>query len=254
MFWLGAPKADWLAKLEIPLMVSYRTLQGRRTFPRATCEWIQDSGGFTELERNGTYLTSAQNYADATVRHLAEIGGLAHAAVQDWMCEDHVLAKTGLSVEQHQANTTASLLDLRELAPAVPWMPVLQGRVIGDYLRHIEAYTRAGVDLGREALVGVGTVCRRQNAVIGAQLIGALHATGLKLHAFGFKVTGILRARDWLYSTDSMAWSLDGRYPQGGRCARVRDHKQCVNCMTYALKWRARLLTRLGQTLMWSAA
>lgn len=255
MFWLGVGKVDWLARIDVPMMVSYRTLAGRKSLPRAAAPWIEDSGGFTELEKDGTYHTTAAEYAAAARRHGDEIGQLAHVAVQDWMCEDHVMTKTGLTVLEHQRRTTESWFDLNELAPEVPWMPVLQGRVLGDYLRHIEAYVRAGVNLAAAPLVGLGTVCRRQNAVIGAQLVGDLwRQTQLKLHAFGFKVTGILRARDWLYSTDSMAWSLDGRLSHGGRCAKVRDHAKCSNCLPYALKWRRKLMERLTQTLLWSAA
>ncbi len=56
-----------------------------------------------------------------------ECGQLDWAAVQDWVCEPFMLKRTGLSVREHQRRTVASYLDLRSLAPEVPWVPVLQG-------------------------------------------------------------------------------------------------------------------------------
>ena len=247
-FWLGVNNASWLARTDVPMMVSYRTLgRLRRRLPRAAGVWTQDSGGFSELSLHGQYMTSAATYAARTRLHMQQIGGLQWAAIQDWMCEDAVLAKTGLSVLEHQARTVASYLDLRELAPDVPWTPVIQGQVLADYLRHVDLYARAGVDLLRLPVVGIGTVCRRQHTMVAVRLIQGLAAIGLKLHGFGLKITSTLRVADQLVSADSMAWSIDGRYPQGGRCARVRAHKQCASCMDYALLWRRRLMYRLAQ-------
>ena len=43
------------------------------------------------------------------------------------MCEPFMLAKTGLTVAEHQARTVANYLELRSLAPELPFVPVLQG-------------------------------------------------------------------------------------------------------------------------------
>ena len=63
------------------------------------------------------------------------------------MCEPHMIARTGLSVPEHQRRTVASFLRLRELAPEVPWLPTLQGHTIEDYLRCIDMFEAAGVAL-----------------------------------------------------------------------------------------------------------
>jgi hypothetical protein len=252
IFWLGVYHVDWLTRTDVPMMLSYRWLAPRRTLPVARGRWVQDSGGFTELSLHGGYAASPQAYAERTRLHALNIGGMQWAAIQDWMCEDAVLAKTGLSIVEHQRKTVESLLDLRELAPDVNWLPVLQGQQLGDYLEMLEMYDRAGVDLLRAPLVGVGTVCRRQHTLVAARLIRDLAAVGLKLHGFGLKITSVLKCRGWLCSGDSMAWSIDGRYPQGGRCQRQRDHEKCSNCLNYAMLWRQRLVDRLGQQLLWA--
>ena len=45
--------------------------------------------------------------------------------------------------------------DFAEAEPAVRWLPVLQGWVEADYLRHVDAYGRAGVLIAAPAYVGV---------------------------------------------------------------------------------------------------
>jgi hypothetical protein len=146
-----------------------------------------------------------------------------------------MLARTGKSIDEHQALTTESLLALRAAAPEVPWLPVLQGWAVEDYVRHARRYEQEGVSLAGEARVGVGSVCRRQATRQAADIFVTLSSAGLRLHAFGVKLTGLRRFGASLESADSMAWSFQAR-KQGVRmegCA----HARCNNCMRWALEW-----------------
>lgn len=202
-FYLGTHKAGWLTRTEVPLFVSRRTLCNRKSLPRAMGRWALDSGGFTELNMFGRWETSARQYADEATRFMHEIGGLDFAAIQDWMCEPFVIEGTGKSVREHQQLSIQSWIELRELAPAVPWLPVLQGWEIEDYLEHLEQYRRAGTDLATLPIVGVGSVCRRQGTDEAVQLFTELNAAGIKCHAFGFKLTGLRACSRLLASADS---------------------------------------------------
>lgn len=242
IFYLGTHKPSWLAHSPVPLFVSNRALVGRATLPRAACCWALDSGGFTELSLHGRWETAPGAYVGAVSLYQGEVGSLQWAAPQDWMCEPSMLAKTGRTVAQHQERTVANLLELRSLAPRLPFVPVLQGWTLADYLRCVELYDRAGVNLQAEPLVGLGSVCRRQaTGVIGA-IVRRLASLGLRLHGFGVKLAGIARYAEHLVSADSMAWSYDARrsMPLPGH-----THKSCANCMPYALRWREKLQDRL---------
>src|SRR5678810_804925 len=107
-FYLGAHQPSWLATVDVPLFVSHSRLAGRKTLPRARAPWALDSGGFTELSIHGGWRSSASEYAAAVLRHRDEVGQLDWAAPQDWMCEPPVVAKTGLSVAEHQRRTIAN--------------------------------------------------------------------------------------------------------------------------------------------------
>lgn len=239
-FWLGVHHPGWLRESDVPMFVSRNRLCRYRTLPRARGPWALDSGGFTELSRHGRWTLSPAAYVAEARRYAEEVGLLAWAAPQDWMCEPSMLRATGLSVADHQERTTANLLELRALCPSGPFVPVLQGWTPADYLRHVEAYDRAGVDLMAEPLVGVGTVCRRQDTRDAEVILRSLAALGLRLHGFGVKLTGLARFSDVLISADSMAWSYTARR-QGVRLPGC-VHRTCANCRVWAEAWRQEVL------------
>jgi hypothetical protein len=242
-FLLGTHQPGWLARLDVPLMVSHRTLRTRRTLPVARVGWALDSGGFTELALHGRWQTTVAEYAAAVARYTDQIGRLAWAAPQDWMCEPAMLARTGLTVAAHQALTVDNYCTLRQAAPGLPFIPVLQGWRLTDYLACVDRYATAGVDLARLPLVGLGSVCRRQHTHQLGLLVAELAAAELRLHGFGVKHHGLIGYADQLASTDSLAWSYAARRrPPLPGCS---GHRNCTNCPRYALAWRARLLAAL---------
>ena len=236
VFYTGTHCTSWLGRTTIPLMVSHRRLAQRRKYPRARCSWLLDSGGFSELLMYGGWQTTAREYVIATALYANEVGGLMGAAIQDWMCEPVMLKKTGLTIREHQHRTVASYLELKSMNPSLPFFPVLQGWQLNDYLRHVDDYTNAGVDLKLLPRVGIGSVCRRQHSDEIFTIISTLWRQGIKLHGFGVKLKGLEKTASYLESADSMAWSFSARResPLNGH----EDlHKNCANCQTYAELW-----------------
>lgn len=185
---------------------------------------LVDSGAFTILDKFGFYPEShsVKAYAYRLWQlHTLGIATILAAVSQDYMCEDRITAKTGLSILEHQRLTIerydALVAELRRLfGGPIPFhvMPVLQGQSEADYLRHIEMY---GSRLTSGMWVGVGSVCKRQGDP--TVIVGILRAiTGarpdLLLHGFGVKQTSLVHAaiRRLLATADSMAWSFAARY------------------------------------------
>lgn len=234
-FYLGTHEPLWLERTDVPLFVSFRRFERvRRRLPRALGPWALDSGGFTEIDQHGRWVMGEDEYVEG-VRWLAEgVGGLEWAAPMDWMCEPHMVERTGLSVEEHQERTVGNFLRLRDRGP---FIPVLQGWTLPDYERCVGLYEAAGVDLRAEPVVGVGSVCRRQHEAEIGRIVRFLQLDcGLRLHGFGVKRSGLARFGDALASADSLAWSYRARRsdPLPG-CT----HKSCANCLAFALEWRA---------------
>jgi hypothetical protein len=254
-FYLGTHLPNWLAKASTPpLFISHRRLARYRRLPHARTRWALDSGGFSELSMYGQWRTSPADYVDAVYRYVAQIGRLEWAAPQDWMCEPVMLARTGLSVPEHQHRTVANFLELQALWKqrqddypwrrhlSCPFVPVLQGWTLKDYWRCVDLYDQAGIQLSRYRLVGLGSICRRQATGEIGMIVRSLGAV-LPLHGFGCKTAGLARYGRWLASADSMAWSVAGRRKSG--C--TPGHRSEANCLRYALAWRERVLAALAR-------
>lgn len=263
LFYLGTHRPGWLPRTDVPLFVSARRLRVRKSFPRARGRWALDSGGFTELSMFGRWVTPAMQYSSEARKWSDAVGRPHFCAPQDWMCEPQMLARTGLCVSSHQQLTTSNYLLLRQLAPDLPWLPVLQGWEPADYLAHAAQYRSYGVDLRDAPLVGVGTMCRRQASDQAVDVVRALWRDGLtRLHGFGLSTLGLRRLWDLLESADSMAWSqsarrdasrarrgLARRWPCPAGVHTDTSHRSgCNNCLPGALAWRARVL-RAGDFL-----
>ncbi|MDQ6810535.1 MAG: hypothetical protein M3Z95_01375 [Actinomycetota bacterium] len=245
-FYLGTHEVGWLAREIGPLFVSHRRLALRRRLPRAVTPWALDSGGFTELAMHGRWRTTSAEYIEATRGYADEVGMLDWAAPMDWMCEPAMLARTGLTVEDHQRRTVGNFLELRERGPELPYVPVLQGWTRADYERCVALYEAAGVDLRNERRVGVGSICRRQATAEVQEIVWALADAGLSLHGFGVKTRGLVNVAGALASADSMAWSYRARRDEPLPGCR---HRRCSNCIRYAARWRDRLLSQVHPQL-----
>lgn len=240
LFYLGTHHDAWLGKVDVPLFISRRRLGRRKSFRPALDTWALDSGGFSELSMFGKWETSPTEYLEEIDRFTSEIGMLAWAAPQDWMCEPWITQNTGLSVQEHQHRTIESVIHLRERT-STHVIPVLQGWSRDDYLQRIADYEQAGVFLADEKVVGLGSVCRRQHTDDIHALITELSGAGLNLHGFGVKLKALAKVAAQLVSADSLSWSYTARRnpPLPGHEAR---HINCANCLTYALQWREKVL------------
>jgi hypothetical protein len=258
-FFLGTHRPHWLypgrRKLRPrgPLFVSIRQIRHARkgAYPRSDTPFAVDSGGYTELLMHGRWTGTAAAYARSIVALSEQTGTLAWAAIQDWMCEPWILRGgspptggkaapgTGLTVADHQRLTVESYLELRELAPGIQWMPVLQGQDVGDYLDHVEQYAGAGVDLLALDRVGLGSVCRRQSTAAILEIVEPLAGLGLRLHGFGIKSLGLRWVSHMFTSTDSLAWSFRAR--QAAQHGEPGAKGSDANCQLYAEAWRAKI-------------
>lgn len=244
-FYLGADVAG--LQWGVPVMVSHGRLRVRRTLPRATAPWVCDSRGYTELAEHGRWTIGARAYAEALTRYATEVGQLAWAAPQDWMCTPDILARTGLTVREHQQRTVESVLLLRLLLGGrVHVIPMLQGWTLADYLAHVRMYAGHGVDLLAEPVVGIGSIAARQADPEVAATVKALAATGLRLHGFGAKTEAMDLYGQLLASADSFSWSAAMRR-RVGHCGHGLS-AWAQNCPACAAQWRDEVLRRLDRS------
>lgn len=231
-------------------MISYRSIREYNTIPSNGKEWMLDSGGFKELQINGEYTFSPKKYLHDVRKYKPD-----YFFVMDWMCESHILKRTGLSVREHQERTIENhikLLDLMEKFKMESELAtVLQGWTIDQYLEHITMFRQRGL---LTDLVGIGSVCRRNAEQDILSILKAINTRipNRKLHAFGVKQS-ILKypiAQKILYSCDSSAWSFAGRWVEEKPCEKCKypNWKNCGNCEVFMKKWKRKVLKTIKES------
>lgn len=221
--------------------ISINRLRGRKSKFEEPAEWILDSGAFTSISKDGEYSETPEEYARSIARWASP--RLKGVVAQDYMCEPHILAKTGLTVLEHQLKTRERYVRFRDewerirqerQVPKEQWpvvIPVLQGWTREDYELHLALY---GDLLEPGAWVGVGSVCKRQGRVaIIEEILGAIKRIrpDLRLHGFGVKLQALRSkiVQALLYSADSMAWSFSAR-------KQKRDGNSIGEALWFAMK------------------
>lgn len=258
-FYIGSHRPNWLwtyglnLPKGVPLFISRSTIGDRKGWRDWSFRpWALDSAAFMEILTYGRWTITPRAYADLCLVLRDDVGMMEFCAIQDWMCEEGIIkggpvgkmtaVGTGLSVREHQKRTVASYVELRRLEPELPWLPVLQGFTTDEYLRCIEMYRAAGVDLSN-TLVGVGSVCRREATDEIAETLRAIVAAGVPyLHGFGVKTGGLEKGIGYLRSADSMAWSFQAMkaHLRADNCKE--KHKVCNNCPNFASQWYYRTI------------
>jgi len=268
-FYLGTHRPGWLGQLGVPLFISASTMSAwkstgddwptrRDTFRFGG--WALDSGAFTALAPSTVHRDRHPWHLDpdsfgGMVTRFAEEVGIApdFAAIQDVPCEPELLAANGMTVAGNQADTLDSYLYLAAEFDFINWSPVLQGWKPVDYVNHMRAYERAGVELWRHTPVGLGSVCRRgrtRDIVAVVQTVQAYaratYGRELRLHGFGLKSEAVGVVGHLLDSADSQAWSRRARLENIHLDGCVHPGP-CNNCRRYALAWRDQVLAAAGR-------
>lgn len=209
-FFVGLHQPSDCKHLE-DVFVSVNRLKDRKSFKVG--RWIMDSGAFTTVNKFAGYPNDPEDYA-REIKRWSKNGTLLAAVSQDYMCEEFVLQKTGLTVSEHQRMTIDRYDRLLKCdTGGIYIMPVLQGYSPSDYVSHIKQYSGR---LKQGMWVGVGSVCKRnRNPSAILEVLSAIkkERPDLKLHGFGLKITALKRKEitDLLYTSDSMAWSYNAR-------------------------------------------
>lgn len=243
MFFTGMHQPSDAGRVPAAFISAHR-LQTRRK-PVGARRWIMDCGGFSTILLHGGYPHSPGDYA-AEIRRWSSNQGLLAAVSQDYVCESVMLARTGLTIDDHQRLTIQRYdATLAAGTGGVYLMPVLQGYAPADYVEHVRSY---GPRLGLRAWVGVGSVCKRNSdpsAIEEVLLAIKRERPDLRLHGFGLKITALASGlvRKLLFSADSMAWSYAAR-KQG------RDS----NSWREARRFGRRVVTMPVQYSLWGLA
>lgn len=166
-----------------------------------------DCGGFTAAKRWGKYPWTFQQYIDWIYEESRDVK-LDFCAIMDYACEPGVNRSTYQTNIDRINQTIKNEASLIDLAPDLPWLPVLQGNTLKE--RAYDLNRRRELGQLPDSYAGIGSVCGR-----GA--VGAIEAVrfyrrqlpGVEYHGFGMHIQAL--DRDDVYfsikSWDSYSWN-----------------------------------------------
>ena len=208
-------------------------------------DWALDSAGFTAVkgwQAKGTQPGMAGIYPWSLAAYVEAASLLRPSwwSAPD-LCNEMQVAANPDEV-RHRINVTATLLEgtlqiiyewQNELARTCnstvvqdlvrPPVPIIQGWTRDSYLYSLdltmEVWRRWEPWLASPALMGLGSVCRRDTSHPEHGLYAILQAldgklpSGTRLHLFGVKGSSLAQVKKlpWIASTDSMAWDFSAR-------------------------------------------
>lgn len=170
-----------------------------------------DSAGFVAAVKYGDFRWSVEDYYDLVAAH----DWTWHAAM-DYCCEPETAGDRGMRLLRIGATAHMLAACRREAASrGLPMpMPVLQGWTPEEYAM----CARWLPVVEWPALVGIGSVCRRQvhgkNGILAIlDAVDKVLPKGTQVHLFGVKSTALaqLAGHPRVASVDSMAWDVQAR-------------------------------------------
>lgn len=177
---------------------------------------VIDSGGFTAAKRWGSYPWTPEQYVE-WLHQEARDAPLVWAASMDYACEREVNRATYRTNLDRIAATIENEARLRDIAPDITWLGVLQGNTLEERAEDVRRRLDAGLI---HPLMGVGSICGRKAREAAAVLRFYSQALpGVGFHAFGLDVRTFDAAPDIypaIASWDSYAWN----WPRGRHSER----------------------------------
>jgi len=163
--------------------------------------WMLDSGGYLCLSRFKEYPWTLDDYLKL-IRELKP----TFAASMDYCCEPSLSLNTEMSVEDRVRASADMANYLCKKSDCV--FPVIQGVEFDDYYLSWKL-----TESLRPKLVGIGSVCRRQNLGEIAHLcefLGSIIPEGVMRHGFGVKMLAMKKneCRKFFTSIDTNAWEF----------------------------------------------
>ncbi len=180
-------------------LVSVNSAMGRRLDLRSKSQSWVDSGAFQIIKARGYF-----PFGDGLYASWVGAMGPKFFTQLDWPCEPAVLAKTGLSVEEHQRRSlqSANTLASSEVGDAV-LVPTIQGWTVEQYLAAAENLEKIGL---WRSYMAIGSVCRRNQAAAVVAVITALREFSPNTRYHGFGVKSSPKILKLIWSCDSFAW------------------------------------------------
>jgi hypothetical protein len=182
----------------------------RTNLPKDTTKKLfLDSGGFSLLSQYPDYPFTLNQYLELAY-YIKDNNLLTLIATMDYPCEAEINRTQLHSNEERIQKTIDNTIKCYDVDSSLPWVPVIQGYTIDEYLACIDLYYEVGIE---SLYWAIGSICSRKGHYLQMRNIIVTIAkrleTECKLHAFGLGVKFLYDPQIFsnIYSSDSAAWN-----------------------------------------------
>jgi len=168
-----------------------------------------DSGGFSLLSQYADYPFSIEEYIQLA-HYIKDNNLLTLIATMDYPCESEINRTQLHTNEERIQKTVDNAVACYDADISLPWVPVIQGYTIDEYLTCLDLYYESGIESFYWA---IGSICSRKGHNLQMRNIVVTIAKRLepecKLHAFGLGIKFLYDPQIFsnIYSSDSAAWN-----------------------------------------------
>jgi len=166
-----------------------------------------DSGGYSFFRKWGEYPFSLEKYLEF-VDIISDLYPLELVAIRDYPCEPDINRQHILTNKERIEKTVSNAVECFQSEGNYPWIPVIQGYTIEEYLYCVDLYKDVGIPLD---YIAIGSICSRKgNLHTIRRIIRSIYErTKAKIHAFGLSLVYLKDPIifNLLFSSDSAAWN-----------------------------------------------
>jgi len=185
----------------------------RGMIPESTKRLFLDSGGYSFFTRWGKYPFSIEEYV-IFAQSIQDEYPLTEVAIMDFPCEPNTNRSILKSNKERIDNTVQNALSCIDYDPNLPWVPVIQGYTLNEYLYCLDLYKDAKMYHDDFHLWAIGTLCARKKLDgIRSMVVNITDKINAPVHTFGMNYRFLKDPQIFfsIYSSDSGAWSYNGR-------------------------------------------
>ena len=210
--------ADWGAKhyLKVPnVMISAGSVWQPKTnkfslsrthIPDTVEQVFLDSGGYSFFSYYPDYPFTIEEYINLA-NIIKDQSGITRVVTLDYPCEPDINRSRVSTNEERIQKTVSNAVECIQYDETIPWLPVIQGYTIDEYLYCVDLYKDAGITSDYWA---IGSICSRKGFPYKIRRIITTLSEALqsKIHAFGISLKYLYDPQIFnnIYSSDSAAW------------------------------------------------
>lgn len=200
-----------------------------------------DSGGFSFASKWGEYPFTVEEFV-SFVGLLSDEFPVTEVAIMDYPCEPSVNRSILKNNATRIRATVSNALDCMDADCSLPWLPVVQGYELNEYLWCLELYRNNLISVDNFSYWAIGSLCARKKTGGLRRIITKLkEEINQAIHVFGMTITALRDPQIFfsVESSDSGAWSFMANNEQ--KAIDLKEYKRKIERLMLGFEGQCKL-------------